>query len=47
MSFTRRVTPDIWYTILPEIEVPESINRDISGTFAQYQAVLKELFSLN
>ena len=34
MSFTRRVTPDIWYTILPEIEVPESINRDISGTFA-------------
>ena len=47
MSFTRRVIPHIWYTILPEIEVPESINRDISGTFAQYQAVSKELFSLN
>lgn len=39
MFFTRRVTPDIWYTILSEKEVPESINSGFSGTFAQYQTV--------
>lgn len=47
MFFIRRVTADIFYTMLSEIEVPKSLNSDISGTSAQYQAVLKELFSLN
>lgn len=44
MFFTRRVTLDICYIMLSEIEVPESLNSAISDTLAQCQAVLKELF---
>ena len=47
MFFRRSVAPDICYATSSEIDVPESLNSDISGTTAQYQAVLKKLFSLN
>lgn len=47
MFFTRKVTPDIQCTMLSEIQVLESLNSDIPGTSAEYEAVLKELFSPN
>lgn len=47
MFFTRRLTQDICYNMLSEIEVIKSLNSDISDTSAQYQAVLKEMFSLH